>query len=126
MFDLYRLRKVPGYWYIATPYSKYPGGIDEAFKEAARVSAYLVKNAVRIFCPIAHTHPIAIHGNIDPYSHELWMPIDKPFMKGACGVVVAMMDTWDESYGVRVEIDYFDSVKKPVHYLEPAQWKNQS
>jgi len=36
------------------------------------------------------------------------------------------MDTWDESYGVRVEIDYFDATKKPVHYLEPAQWKNQS
>lgn len=106
------------YWYLATPYSKYQLGLDAAFKHACVASAKLVASGVRLYCPIAHTHPIAIYGEIDPRNHEVWLGLDGPFMKGACGLIVTTMQGWSESYGISVEIDSFNLQNKPVRYLD--------
>ncbi len=61
-FDLDALRaetKAGRYWYLATPYSKYPGGPEPACHEACKAAAWLIRHDVRCYCPIAHTHPIA-------------------------------------------------------------------
>jgi hypothetical protein len=52
--------------YLATPYSKFSGGINMAFVEASIFAARLLALGVKIYSPIAHTHPLAIYGNIDP------------------------------------------------------------
>lgn len=114
------LKANPGYYYLASPYSKYPiemGGLEGAFQEICRASAWLLKQGVRVFSPIAHSHPIAYHGGIDPADHDLWLHADKPLMDGACGLIVAMMPTWTESYGIGVEIQQFHRDGKPIHYL---------
>lgn len=108
----------PHYFYLATPYSKYVGGIEEAYQEAAYQASRLVKAKVKVFCPIAHTHPIAIEGEMDPLDHTIWLPADEPFMKNAFGLIVAKMPGWDESYGIAEEIKYFKSVNKPVLYWD--------
>jgi hypothetical protein len=112
-----QLRFTTGYWYLATPYSKYPGGIEAAFQEACRVSAWLIRQEVRLYCPIAHTHPIAVAGGIDPHDHKIWLPADKPFMDAAEGIVVAMMPTWEESYGIKQEIDEFKRTGRILYYM---------
>jgi len=33
-----------GYWYLASPYSKYPQGLVEAFEEVCRAAAWLIKH----------------------------------------------------------------------------------
>lgn len=43
-----------GYWCLATPYSKVPGGIDAAFEAAAREAALYVKAGIPVVSPIAH------------------------------------------------------------------------
>lgn len=120
LFD--ELRALPGYTYLATPYSKYPDGIEAAFEEACRVTAYLIRNGVRVFCPIAHTHPVAMHGKIDPLSHDIWIPADAPLMDGATSLVVCMMESWRESYGIGVEIESFKAAGKPIFYMP---WEDQ-
>lgn len=112
-----------GYWYIATPYTKYPGGIEEAFKEACRFTAGLIQYGIPAYSPIAHTHPIAVHGGLDPLDHSIWLPADEPMMKAAHGLIVATMPTWEESYGVSVEINIFAKDKKPIHYISPKSVK---
>lgn len=109
-----------GYWYMATPYSNYPDGLDAAFSAACRAASKLIDDGVRVFSPIAHTHPIAIHGQMDPLDHDVWLPADQPFMTGACGLLVIKMKTWRDSYGVGVEIKEFEADGKPVFYLEEA------
>mgnify|MGYP000849926825 FL=1 len=104
----------PGYWYLATPYSCYRAGIREAYEEACRVSACLIRSGVKVFCPIAMTHPIAIHGGIDPLEHTLWMPQDKPLMDAATGLIVCEMPNWESSKGIREEIDIFQAAGKPI------------
>lgn len=108
------------YWYLATPYSKYPGGIEEAFKVACRAAADLILAGVKVYSPIAHTHPIAIHGEIDPYAHDIWLPADEPFMDAAHGLIVLRADTWEKSYGIGVEIEHFKKLGRPVIYMDPG------
>lgn len=116
--DLSALVDGDGFWYVATPYTKYPGGIDAAFEDACRAAAWLIERNVRVYCPIAHTHPISMHGRIDPLNHDIWLPVDRPLMRAARGLIVCMLPTWRESYGISVEIAEFKAQGKPVYYME--------
>ncbi len=111
------------FWYLATPYSGYPNGIKAAFEEASRAAASLIERGVRLYCPIAHTHPIAIYGNLDPKDHSIWLPADGPFMDAAMGLIVVQMETWELSKGIGAEIKRFREAAKPVLYME---WKEEN
>jgi hypothetical protein len=106
------------YWYLATPYSKYPDGIEEAFMLACRAAADLIRAGVRVYSPIAHTHPVALHGVLDPYDHKIWLPADAPFMHNACGLIVLRAESWDASYGIAEEIKEFRRAGKPIIYMD--------
>lgn len=106
--------------YLATVYSKHAGGIDAAFAEAARLAARLMLSGVKIYSPIAHGHPLAVHGNLDPLDHALWLPFDEA-MLDACGVlIVANMDGWQDSKGIAHEIMFFARRNKPIFDLDVA------
>ncbi len=109
-----------GFFYLATPYSKYPAGLHAAFIEACKQTALLIQAGVRVYSPIAHTHPAAIHGHIDPLNHGIWLPADKPFMDAAKGLIVCKMASWGHSYGIAHEIEVFEAAKKPVVYMTPG------
>lgn len=108
-----------GYWYLGSPYSKWKGGIDDAWNEICKIAADLVRARVRFYCPIAHTHWIARVGNIDPLDHEIWLPVDQPIAHGAKGMIVAGMRGWQASYGIGEEIKWFRAAGKPVWLLDP-------
>lgn len=108
------------FFYLATPYSKYTAGLEAAFQEAAKQAAVLTRAGIPVFSPIAHTHPVAIHGNLDPLDHSIWLEADRTFMEAARGIIVCKMQGWDESYGVKFEIEAFERMGKPVFYMEPG------
>lgn len=105
--------------YLATPYSKYPKGLEAAFQDAAALAAKVMVAGVKVYSPIAHTHPLAIHGKVDPYDHSIWLPFDAAIMDKSDAILVAKMDTWDKSYGISHEIEVFTKAGKPVYYLTP-------
>ena len=113
------LARVEPYWYIATPYTKYQKGVQEAFEEACAAAAIMIRAGYRVFSPIAHTHSIAVYGEIPLADHNIWLPADRPFMDTAGGLVVVKMEGWDSSVGVLHEIDVFNKAKKPIEYLVP-------
>lgn len=106
--------------YLATPYTKYHLGIEAAFSHAAEIAAKLLRKGVRIYSPIAHTHPLALHGKIDPLDHSIWLPFDEAMMDAADCLVVARMKGWDESFGVKHEIEFFARERKPILHLDPV------
>ena len=113
-FDLdVALRTVP-YVYLATPYSKYQDGLEAAFIAAAQCAGWLIGKGVKVYSPIAHTHPVAIYSAQDPLDLSIWLPADEPFMRTAGALVVAMMPGWEESKGIGHEIDRFEELGKPV------------
>lgn len=105
-------------WYLATPYSKYPKGIEAAFLVACQQTALLIRAGIPVYSPIAHTHPVAVNGDIDPLDHTIWLPADAPMMRAATGLIVCKMESWESSYGIGVEIAEFKKAGKPVVYME--------
>lgn len=109
-----------GLSYLATPYSKYPGGIDQAWKDACRLAARLLLEAgVKVYSPIAHTHPLAIYGGLDPLDLDLWLSFDEIMMAKADSLIVARLKSWDRSRGVAHEIAVFKAAGKPIFDLDP-------
>lgn len=105
--------------YLATPYTNFPGGIEPAFIAAAKLVAALLKTGVKVYSPIAHTHPVAIYGDIDPLDHAIWIPFDQGMMDVCGSLIVAQLPTWERSRGVAMEIDYFRNAGKPIFDLNP-------
>lgn len=102
--------------YLGSPYTKYEAGLDAAFRDVSAFAAMLLQDGVRVYSPIAHTHPIAIYGNLDPRNHDIWMPFDQAMMDAADAMCIADMSGWRESYGVQFEIAYFRAAGKPVYF----------
>lgn len=108
-----------GFYYLATPYSRYPAGVDAAYAEACRVAARLFLEGVPVYSPIAHTHAIASAGDL-PGHFEQWASFDEAMISASIGMIVAMMDGWRESAGITAEIEICRRLGKMVFYLDPA------
>lgn len=107
--------------YLATPYSKYADGLEAAFQLACRHAALLIRNGIPVFSPIAHSHPIALGGGLDPLSHDIWLAADRPLMEACDVLVVVMAEGWEDSFGVRHEIDVFSRAGKRIVWMQPGQ-----
>lgn len=105
-------------YYLASPYSKYHLGINAAFQHVAKLSADLLRAGITVYSPVAHTHPISQYGHIDPYNHDIWLPFDSVMIDVCHGALVARLNGWDQSYGVKWEIEQFVKAGKPVIHLE--------
>ncbi len=103
--------------YLATPYSEDKRSIHHAFIDACTFAAGCLKEGVRVYSPIAHTHMIALAGNIDPLDHKIWLPFDEAVMEVCEALIVAELPGWTESHGVQHEIAVFEVAKKPIYYL---------
>ena len=107
--------------YLASPYS-HPDPVvrNQRFEEVCRLAATLMAQGKHVFSPIAHTLPIALHGNL-PTGWDYWESLDR-FWIGVCDEVIAMMlDGWRESVGVRAEIAIARELGKPVTYFTPRK-----
>jgi uncharacterized protein DUF1937 len=98
---------------------KYPHGIEAAFRDVCKLAASLLLAGIKCYSPIAHTHPIAKYGNLNPRDHSIWLPFDGAMMRVADVLLVAHMDGWGESVGIAHEIKFFTDAKKPIYDLDP-------
>jgi uncharacterized protein DUF1937 len=109
------------YHYLATPYTKYPAGHDAAAADAAVQATILHEAGIPVFSPIVVGH--AIHrympANV-PRDGLFWIDFMRPFMDAARGLIVCRLESWEESYGIRVEVEIFQEAGKPIVYMEPG------
>lgn len=123
MIDLPRVRHlseltdINGGWYLASPYSKYPEGLERAFRAGCRIAGRLIAAGVPVFSPIAHSHSVAILSGLNPRDHATWLRADEWMMRAAAGLLVADMDGWRNSFGVAFEIEEFEQAGKPIMLL---------
>jgi hypothetical protein len=120
------LKIASGYWYMASVYSKWPLGLDDACQEACKLAGELIMRGLPVYSPIAHSHPIAVAADIDPYDHEIWLPADKPMFEQAHGLLVMAMPGWRDSYGIGKEIEWAIAMKKPRFLIAPATLRWQA
>jgi Domain of unknown function (DUF1937) len=105
--------------FLSTPYSRYNEGLQAAFEAACRLAGRLVINGLSIYSPIAHSHPIAFYGEINPLDVKLWMRLNEPHIKAASAILVAEMAGWKDSDGVKSEMDAFALAGKPIYFVNP-------
>lgn len=106
-----------GLGYLASPYSKYPGGLERAFIEASRIAGKLIEKGMRVYSPIAHCHPISMYAGLDPLNLPLWLDVDEAMMAKADALIVAHMTGWQESSGIAHEVAFFEKAGKPIYDL---------
>lgn len=104
--------------YLASPYSHPDHAVEERrFAEVCKIAGGLMASGLVVFCPIAHTHPIAVRCEL-PRGWDYWKRFDREFIAASSKVIVAMMDGWRESRGVTAEIAIAAELGIPVEYLE--------
>lgn len=107
--------------YLATPYT-HPSKawMSHRADVAATVASRFIAVGIHTFSPIAHTHPIAVKGDL-PRGWEFWDQYDRWFIERCDVVVVVRMPGWDESKGVEAEIKLAHEYGKPVVYVDPGE-----
>ena len=108
------------FWYLATPYSKYPHGIEAAFRLAVETRGLLVKAGVPCFSPIIHSHSVAVMCGIDPFDHSVWLPSEAPIMAAARGLIMLRAESWEISAGMEYERKDFVARGLPVVMMDPG------
>jgi len=114
------------YWYLATPYTNFPGGIEAAYDLATANASLLLKHNIPVFSPITHTHPMKEHGLPNTLGHDFWINVvDRPMMRGAHGLIFLEADTWQKSSGMHEEIVEFVKAGKPIVFMQPGKVPDQ-
>jgi hypothetical protein len=105
--------------YLASPYSHPdPAVREQRFRDVCATAATLMRAGYGILSPIAHTHPIAIAGDL-PKGWDFWSAYDEALITACTEVWVLMLDGWEESTGVQAEIAIAGRQGKRVRYLDP-------
>lgn len=115
------MSETSGFIYLASAYTKHPGGLEAAHKEACHAAGAVIRAGRAVFCPIAHSHPISLRGGVAADEHETWMEADRPLLAAANEVWVLCDDweAWRESVGVDEEVRTAERQGKRVRYLVP-------
>ena len=106
-----------GLIYLASPYSHPdPEVRQQRFETVCFVAANLMREGKHIYSPIAHTHPIALKGDL-PKGWDFWEQFDRKMLAACQELWVVMMDGWRESKGVAAEIQIANEMGIPVKYV---------
>lgn len=108
------------FYYLATPYSNYPGGHDAAADAADREAGLLIKHGIMAMSPIAHCHRLFKSGYATGGDWETWKKWNQAMILSSRAVIVCKLDGWQESKGVQAEIDLCKTLDKQVIYMEPG------
>ena len=96
--------------YLAGPYTHQDSEVRLARYEAITlVAARLIEKSCIVFSPLTMTHPIDIimSEEAETQGSDFWVEFDEAFMS-ACGQIkVLKLPGWNESNGVKREIEHF-------------------
>lgn len=103
--------------YLASPYSKYPGGRQSAYEFACMKAGELMAKGHKIFCPIAHSHSIEQEAFSTPKDGDWWLAQDFAVLRECKELWVYQMPGWEDSYGVAKEIEFAKWEGIPIKYI---------
>lgn len=92
---------------------------DSRYRRVCKLAAKLMKEGKKVFCPIAHSHPIEVIGMPgEIQSGDFWLDQDFAILQHANELIVYQMDGWDKSSGIRREIEFAEEHNIPITYIE--------
>lgn len=116
--------------YLAGPYSNnapISSGSSTAEKRLARFNAVtevakqLIEAEHIVYSPLTMTHPIDLRMANDPGS-DYWVAFDEAIMQHCSAIYILKLPGWDQSSGVRREIEFFKEQGIQPVYLSPSEY----
>ena len=92
--------------YLACPYSDPDPEVRHLrFKSACRKAGELMQEGHVVFSPLSHSVPVAdtMSNHLD---HDFWLGQDVAFLEWCDEMLVLTLPGWNESKGVRCEIEW--------------------
>ena len=115
------LHMLPEPIYAASNYTHHPRGLVGAYLEMCElVPRIYAKYKIVLFSPVIHGHGLAMHGKFPPRDGKFWKRYNQPFVDLMQSCLVAKLDGWENSAGIKDEIDDFRAAKKTVLFVEPV------
>lgn len=103
--------------YIASPYSDPERVIRYArYSLVSLCVANLFKQGVTAYSPIAHNHHIATRHDM-PTDAAFWLRHNDEMLDAAAELWVCNLEGWEQSEGVRHEIEYAELVSLPIRFV---------
>lgn len=88
---------------------------------AARVCGLLLKKGIHAWSPIVHNHAMMKTFNEFTLEERRTKILDFDFtlLKASKCMIVLKIEGWEQSYGVKAEIDLCNQLAIPIKYLNP-------
>lgn len=114
------MREGDSYWYLASPFSDYPEGHEQAWLDICRVRGALLGRGIYSYSPIAESWGAVSQMKL-PTDHVWWRGDNLSKMLPAVGIIVVKLLSWDRSKGVKGEIAWFRENKGhgSIVWLDP-------
>lgn len=104
--------------YLASPYShNSPAVRMHRFLEARRFAIDAIKNGVPLFSPIVYGKDMETAIGT---AYEPWQGLNDAMVRSCEAVWVLCLEDWAKSRGVRHEIEFAQSLGKPVYFFQPG------
>ena len=105
--------------YLASPYSHPDQAVErQRFDAVCQAAAALMRRGLAVFSPIAHSHAIARFGL--PTDWAFWQRYDRAFLAWCDELWVLTLPGWEQSAGVRAEMEIAREMGKPVRLIDPV------
>lgn len=103
--------------YLASPYShKSPDVKHERFLHVEKATSVLMRQGHPIFSPIVHCYEVARKFSL-PDDADFWWNYNRAFLRRADAVWVLCVEGWEDSKGVKMEMDFAAHIAIPCRYL---------
>lgn len=104
--------------YLASPYTNSDKGVvEQNYKLVSEISANLVSEGYVVFSPISYGHNLLQFKDM-PSNWEFWFNFCVTFLLKCDKVFVCTMPGWENSLGVKEEIEIASKFGIPVEFLE--------
>jgi hypothetical protein len=109
--------------YLACPYTdKDPTVRLRRFELATAAAATLVRRGLVVFSPITMTHPMDVALSSDStLGSNFWVEFDEAFMDKCSEMIVLQIEGWEQSSGIKREIECFKNAGKPISFMQKSE-----
>jgi hypothetical protein len=115
MIEDLKQRAAGRFYYLASPYTHPSASMrDLRAAVAYEMAGELMAKGLYVYAAIPATHEAAKAHTL-PTNYEWWVGFNESFIKASAGIIVCCIPGWEESRGVKFEIEYAKSLGLPIY-----------
>lgn len=106
--------------YVGSPYSHPdPAVMEQRFQAVRDFTVEIARSGTPVYSPILHWHPAACCYEL-PRDAVFWQEQNFALLRASRALMVLMLPGWEDSIGLRLEIQECGRISKPAFYSQPG------